>query len=54
MRRKSMKDVFNINQPRKAALKFKATLGQKVKSKKNDHTKDVEKSYEKVCDIFYP
>lgn len=54
-RRKEMKDdsLFDSNQPRKAAMKFKATLGQRVKSKKSaDITNTVENNKKKVCIIF--
>lgn len=58
MRRKEMKDtnVFDNNQPRKAAMKFKATLGgqsKSLKSKKStDTTNTVEKNPKKICNIF--
>lgn len=54
-RRKVMKSdsLFDSDQPRKAAIKFKATLGQRVKSKKSaDITNTVENNNKKVCIIF--
>lgn len=46
-------NVFHNNQPRKAAMQFKATLGQRVKNKKSaDTTNTVEKNHKKVCNIF--
>lgn len=59
MRRKEMKSdsLFDSDQPRKATMKFKATLGQRVKSKKsadikNNNKKIVENNNKKVCIIF--
>lgn len=49
--RKETKDesVFDNDKPRKAAMKFKAALGQRVKNKKSADTSNaVDKNHKKV------